>query len=346
MITPNGSFDLCRNVSAPLCKSNLPHISRECRMNQLEGSSGCTRHGHQQVRWQAGFTLIELLVVIAIIAILIALLLPAVQQAREAARLSQCRNHLKQIGLAFNNYHDIFRTLPDGGKNGCDDPVNPAMNPAVDCVTGASLINAPFNRSEWPWTYQILPQMDNSPLYRQSNDALVRRTPVTSYYCPTRRNPIVISGRAKLDYAGCRGITTTNGVTPVIDGVLTRRGQKAIRIQDVRDGTSSTVMVGEKQLNIGNLGLTTDDNESYVSQGWEVGIYRTGPNVAGTARLPAKDTNDSTSTASSPSFGSSHQTGFQVVFFDGHVRLLNFKISFQTFRALCTRNSRDQVGDY
>src|SRR5210317_160833 len=68
----------------------------------------------RQFRSRKGFTLIELLVVIAIIAILIALLLPAVQSAREAARRAQCRNNLKQLGLAFHNYHDTYRSFPPG----------------------------------------------------------------------------------------------------------------------------------------------------------------------------------------------------------------------------------------
>src|SRR6187397_1757547 len=108
-----------------------------------------------RIRRSAGFTLIELLVVIAIIAVLIALLLTAVQQAREAARRSQCKNNLKQIGLALHNYHDVANGLPQGWIG-----VNAMGQPFVDGGNG------------WGWAARILPQMDQAPLYNTLNFSL------------------------------------------------------------------------------------------------------------------------------------------------------------------------------
>src|SRR5204863_456289 len=95
-------------------------------------------------RRKAGFTLIELLVVIAIIGVLIALLLPAVQQAREAARRTQCRNNLKQLGLALHNYENVFNRLPPGGTR-----------PAGSAITNGSNNNWGTN-----WITRILPYFD------------------------------------------------------------------------------------------------------------------------------------------------------------------------------------------
>src|SRR5687768_201165 len=107
------------------------------------------------------FTLIELLVVIAIIGILVALLLPAVQQAREAARRTQCKNNLKQLGLALHNYHDQHKLLPPG---------------YVSDYTTAGTDTGPG----WGWAAMILPQIDQGPLFNRSTSRSVlkpRSTP-------------------------------------------------------------------------------------------------------------------------------------------------------------------------
>src|ERR1019366_2805859 len=117
-------------------------------------------------RGRQGFTLIELLVVIAIIAILIALLVPAVQKVRNAAAVTQCRNNLKQIGLAFHGHHDALKAFPSGGK---DWNVN---NRTMNGDTPAN-----WETQDWGWGFQILPYIDQTPLWSrpagQANDDTV-----------------------------------------------------------------------------------------------------------------------------------------------------------------------------
>src|SRR5258708_31972905 len=117
---------------------------------------------------RTGFTLIELLVVIAIIAVLVSLLLPAVQQAREAARRSQCKNNLKQIGLALHNYHDSFSVFPPGYIAG---------SPFVDGETDTS--------PGWSWASMILPQLDQGPLSASINFSLPIQAPANANAIPT-----------------------------------------------------------------------------------------------------------------------------------------------------------------
>src|SRR5262249_44823850 len=156
---------------------------------------------HRRTR-RLGFTLIELLVVIAIIAVLVSTLLPAVQQAREAARRSQCKNNLKQMGLAFHNYHDAMNTFP-----------------YAYLLTAPGLFGlpagTPLNANSWG--LMLLPYLDQQPLYDQYNcnvapineavafgqpaaviasNIAVISTPLTVFACPTTPNGITIYNAA------------------------------------------------------------------------------------------------------------------------------------------------------
>src|SRR5438309_1076204 len=138
-----------------------------------------------------GFTLIELLVVVAIIAILMGLLLPAVQKVREAANRVQCANNLKQIGLAIHNHASSRGYLPGGGY------YHLSVRSWLDPTGKTEPANGP--KQEWGWGYQLLPYIEQDNLWRTpytlpgqaagSGDALVMSTPIPIFYCPTRRQP-------------------------------------------------------------------------------------------------------------------------------------------------------------
>ena len=174
-------------------------------------------------RDRVGFTLIELLVVIAIIAVLIGLLLPAVQKVREAAARMQCSNNLKQIGLAWHNHESVYQYYPEGPFDG--DPrlsgmvyneVAPAYESGTTCCNAAS----PVGWSHW---FKILPYIEQENVYRLANFDLppihsgrpanyngedsVARALIKTYYCPSRRAPVGygtgLFGRC--DYAGSAG---------------------------------------------------------------------------------------------------------------------------------------------
>src|SRR6478609_5206237 len=124
------------------------------------------------MRSRKGFTLIELLVVIAIIAVLIGLLLPAVQKVREAAARMKCQNNLKQIGLAFHSHHDALGIFPTAG-NGAD-PARSMSGSAPSVGKDQAL----------GWAYQILPYLEQSNLWSQTDELVVKAAAVPVYFCP------------------------------------------------------------------------------------------------------------------------------------------------------------------
>ena len=296
------------------------------------------------------FTLIELLVVIAIIAILIGLLLPAVQKVRDAAARMKCQNNLKQIGLAFMSHHDVTGYLPTGGSGATGNPAT--------------------NRLDFGWTYEILPYIEQNGLYNLpsdstytpagpggtpaatqtagTNDTIMRATPVKTYGCPTRNGPRVISGNAHSDYAGNGGInpnaalaTNTGPVGLSRNGSITATQPGVLRLAAITDGMSNTMMVGEKFVNFDTT-VCCYDNESWAGPGADGDILRGAPAIAAVGTTPAtwmtpRQDQLFLGMADEYRFGSAHPQIMYAVFGDGAVHAIRYSIDPDQFMRMCHR---------
>jgi prepilin-type N-terminal cleavage/methylation domain-containing protein len=276
------------------------------------------------VHRRLAFTLIELLVVIAIIAILIGLLVPAVQKVREAAARTQCTNNLKQIALAMHGFHDVAKVFPNAGSDG----------PNQDCCNATTRVG-------WTWMYHILPFIEQDNIYKLTSDSAVAQNAITLYYCPSRRLPTLYSNGGRSDYGGNGG---WNMADEGREGVLIRQWknpnssrpintpvEQFRRMTDILDGTSNTLLVGEKQLHRNVAGTAGGDNEPWNNSGWDQDQVRFGEAV------PQSDDMHPSSgpTFWSVRFGGPHPGGFNGALCDGTVRFIRYGISADNWRRIC-----------
>jgi prepilin-type N-terminal cleavage/methylation domain-containing protein/prepilin-type processing-associated H-X9-DG protein len=310
---------------------------------------------------RTAFTLIELLVVIAIIAILIGLLLPAVQKVREAAARAKCQNNLKQIGISWHNHHDTYQIFPTGGAHWGFIPDFIATGSPRSAGRGPQSQRA-------GWAFQILPYLEQENLYRGTGAttvtearAIVARTPVIMYSCPSRGSPRTVQWsdsyrpsfeltRAQTDYVANAGapspLTTRNGIVqgrwdpnardpndqPYVDPTFGAGFPTPLTVNTaaILDGLSNTLMVSEKRIDRTLLGQP----QTNYNNGYATGLDN--DTCALHSPRPRADVPlDAAPIAGGQEFGSSHSDGMNALLADGSVRFLSYAISPTTFTRVC-----------
>lgn len=272
-----------------------------------------------------GFTIIELLVVMAIIGVLVALILPAVQSAREAARRTECKSHLSQLGIALHNYHDAHRVFPPGwiGMR--------AGRPATDGGNGAG------------WGTMILPHLEQTALFGRFDARLDIHGPVNAafrevflpvFVCPTdpapqswiSDSPLGQIRLATASYVGVSGTGSTNS------GVFFLNSR--VSLERIKDGASNTLLVGER-------GTVADSGVFSTWVGAVPGIGSGSDRIVGGISGPP---------VSPPSgqngFSSHHSAGAHFLFCDNHVILVSTSVNPSTIQAAATISARDTVGEF
>ncbi|HTN77759.1 MAG TPA: DUF1559 domain-containing protein [Pirellulaceae bacterium] len=296
---------------------------------------------------RTAFTLVELLVVIAIIGVLVALLLPAVQAAREAARMSQCKNNLRQVGLGLHNRHNSHNALPPGWKT-----------------------NTPTGTPGWGWASEVLPQLEQTNLY----DGLMRRDlpiadpanqaareqVVNVFICPSDAGRklfalgsggdeeheeeeehehehgeehahsvdegTVLFNVSKSNYIGMFGTQEVDEVPSAGDGTFFHNS--AVTFGDIRDGLSNTLIAGERTSRFGGS----------LWQGVVTNATAAMARVVGVADHAPNDEHHHFD-----DFSSEHPSGAHFLMGDGSVRILNDEINVTVYQGLSTRNGREVV---
>ncbi len=316
-----------------------------------------------------GFTLVELLVVIAIIGVLVALLLPAVQAAREAARRSQCSNNLKQIALAMANYENSFKVFPPGRMGSdCSDYLGLAP-------TSGAFVVSDYQRQGTSGFAMLLPQLEQQALYDQigwrggainpagcgigpstanwrqliPNYVEVLKARPATFVCPSSTDEEFIinsDGTRATEFAtGSYALVTgSNGPSQGIGtGVKVNNGMyiyiRALQLRECTDGLSNTFVVGE----VTSAHLNGGSYNRWMLAGRHVDSLRTTDNPLNTPVNMGVIYPAGNATGANGAFSSRHPGGGLFGFGDGSVTFISETINLGTYRALSTREGGESI---
>jgi len=361
-----------------LAPTPINRLTRPCNLPPVRARNRRSKNMDSQRRFrQQAFTLVELLVVIAIIGILVGLLLPAIQAAREAARRTQCKNNLKQMGLALLNHEQTYKVFPTGGTHRWPD--------IQKYVTGGKANGA--DKQGLGWAFQILPFLEEQAVHDITTTAQIQGVAIKMYNCPSRRGPTQYTNDPfawLTDYAaaqpgdtykdpggfwgmedpsGCGDYACVDDLRPNMkfNGVVVRTNWVAdaaarpgrpapapysvpglpppTSIKRITDGLSKTFVVSEKRLHPERY----LDGDWHDDRGWSDGWD---PDTMRSTMFPLrKDGND-------PElddrwygycFGSAHPGGVNAVFADGSVHTFNYDIDYVLFNRLGHRADGEVV---
>lgn len=288
------------------------------------------------MRARKAFTLIELLVVIVIIGMLIAVLLPAVQAAREAAHRTQCKNNLKQIGLALHSYHDLYGRFPAGY-------VSAVAADGTDLGPG------------WGWAAAILRHLELASLQEEllcpdldiadPANAVARGLVLKVFRCPSdnradtftvMNTSVVVAAGA---YVACNGNDGVSDAAASNDGAFLEN--RAMVLSEISDGLSNTIFIGERSARMSLsswTGAVTGGavpavrDPSGIESSAALVLSHAGPHLPNNPLVTDAD-----------AFSSAHPRGVNFLFGDGSVRTINNSVLQTVYNAMATRNSNDVV---
>jgi prepilin-type N-terminal cleavage/methylation domain-containing protein len=326
---------------------------------------------------QRAFTLVELLVAMAIIGILVALLLPAVQNARESSRRTECKNNLKQIGLALHSYVDAFTTFPPGSVRRYVGTFPP--------------MGGSWQTSQLSWMTRILPYLDQKSVHKQINwsqepgdqgtpHTSLRATKLHMFRCPSDGRAGSSATHAVTNYVTCIGHTTdaSEGFIPPPSGVptpSTQNGEGVMLINSytsiahIRDGTSNTMVVSECKVNDPWVFRYQGDTAGYTACQTGTAPPITANNATGgrgyswffaqanqawtySTRLPPNDMAtknhecENFTTTGVFAARSHHVGGVHVLTCDGAIRFVNDNLDRQVWKNVGTRASKEVVTQF